>query len=205
MAAPLRVLGSERVALVGKTGSGKTYLAGRLTAALPRLVVLDPKGTLKGKWRLADWSDSRERQLRRGDPVRVRVPAPLDGDWEPYLWAAYEAGNCTVYVDEVYGVVPAGSRTPAALTALYTRGRELGIGTWAATQRPSWVPLFVLSEAEWLAQFRLSLDADRKRMAGLMGAGAALDNPPDKYGFYLFNQSWHRPAYFSKVSLAKGE
>jgi len=36
----------EHVAIFGMTGTGKTYLARRLLAVVPRVIVLDPKGDL---------------------------------------------------------------------------------------------------------------------------------------------------------------
>lgn len=187
----------ERVAIVGRTGAGKTYLAERLVRGLSRLVVIDPKGTL-ASWGLDDWSTTVRRELRRGEPVRARVVYPLDGDFEPVLAEIYEAGNITVYIDEVYGIVPPGSRPGPYFTALYTRGRELGIGVWAATQRPTWVPLFVLSEADWLFVFKLQLDEDRRRLAEILG-GDVLRPITDRHGMWIYNVHWDRPRYVKQL------
>ena len=112
----------ERVLLAGQTGSGKSYMVRALAARIPRLVVLDPKGTIPedGWTDLEDWSLHAERQLQTGKPVRIRVPphgpelsARESADyWEPYLLACYYAGDCTVYIDEMYGVSPPG-RAPS--------------------------------------------------------------------------------------------
>lgn len=194
---------NERVLLVGKTGSGKSYMARALVAGIQRLIVLDPKGTLGAEfaadWNLEDWSNRGAQLLAKGKPVRLRVPPPgPDADpveyWRPYLLAAYEARNVTVYIDEMYGVVPAGRQMPPELQALYTRGRELGIGVYAATQRPSWIPLFAISESEWLFTFRLMLEDDKKRMAGIMGP-LVLNGWADQYGYYLFSAQWNAPIY----------
>lgn len=185
--------------LVGRTGAGKSYLGRRFINGLSRLVVFDPKGTLATGWNLEPWSDKGERALLEGKPVRLRVPAPLDGQWDGYAQTIYHAGNCTLYIDEAYGVVPPGKRIPEYLNALYTRGRELRIGVWAATQRPTWVPLVMLSEAEWLFVFRLQMAADRQRMAELMGP--EVENVvKDKHGFYAYNVEWNKPRYFRGIS-----
>jgi hypothetical protein len=135
---------------------------------------------------------SSRRALRRGEPVRVRIAAPIGDDWEPLLAEVYAAGNVTIYIDEVYGVCHRGQAGPW-LTALYTRGRELGIGVWAATQRPSWIPLFVLSESEWLLTFRLQLEADQRRVAQMMGEDAYAELRG--HSFLLYNSEWERPVY----------
>lgn len=199
----LEILASERVALVGKTGSGKTTLALFLTKSLRRLVVFDPKGTLNTPtWRLEDWSQKGIQQLADGEPIRMRVPAPLSGNWEPYFAEIFSIGNCAVYIDEVYGVVPPQTKPGPMFTALYTRGRELNLGVIAATQRPTWVPLFVLSEAEWLFVFRLQLQIDRNRMSEI--AGPALLPPipsEDEFGFYVYNSLWNDPIYCDGLRL----
>lgn len=194
----MMVRGDERVAFVGKTSSGKTFAAEALANPLPRMVVLDPKGMLRNQWGLTDWDGNQAKLLAKGKPCRIRVPAPFDGDWEPYLKASYFAGGVTVYIDEVYGVVPPGRNPSEYLTALYTRGRELGIGVWAATQRPSKIPLFVLSEAEWSFVFRLLLLKDRQRMQETIGRIPEVP-AKDDHGFWLYHSSWNSPIYYPKI------
>lgn len=193
---------SDRVAIFGQTGSGKTFLARYLLARVKRLVVFDPKGTLRGQWRLAEWSDRTRSDLLDGDPVRVRVPAPLDGVWDDYLWDVYEAGNVTVYVDEMYGVVPIGKRPPDALNALYTRGRELGIGVVAVSQRPLWIPKQMISESSWFFGFRLMLEDDRRELAQIMGPDV-LERTTDRYGFWTFHAEWDRPIYTPQLIVKR--
>lgn len=192
---------ASRVFVAGKTGSGKTTLVRELLTPVKRLLVLDPKGTLNvPEWNLTDWSDRGRRALLAGDDVRLRVPAPLDGNWEPYCEAAYEAHELTVFIDEMYGVVPPGRRPSDSLVALYTRGREFEIGVWAATQRPVWVPLFAKSEAEWTFIFRLRLEDDRVHMAKL--CGPAVENPiPDDFGFYVYFETWEDAEYVPGIEL----
>lgn len=197
-----RIKTNERVAFVGKTGSGKTYAARSLLRHSSRLIVFDSKGTVNNdEWRTTDWNRVSAWKLKRGNDIRIRVPHPLDGNYEPYFKAAYEAGNCTIYIDEMYGVIGRSTRPEQYLTAVYTRGRELGIGVWAATQRPSWVPLFMLSEADWLFCFRLQMHEDRKRMAELMGEELRMENIA-KYHFWLYNGEWDSPKLYRGIESA---
>lgn len=189
---------NSRVAFVGKTGSGKTYAARILAARLPRLVVFDPKGTLFDNWNLEEWNDSTAKKLEKGKAIRIRVPAPLDNNWEPYFEACYYAGNCTVYIDELYGVIER-ANSGDYLRALYTRGRELNIGVWAATQRPSWVPLFALSEADWIFLFRLQMETDRKRMSEIMGQSVRRQELKN-HEVLVYHQSWERARYFDRIN-----
>lgn len=199
------VRSNDRTAIFGQTGSGKTFLSRYLLARVRRLVVLDPKGMLRGAadgWRLEEWSPATRRRLLEGEPVRVRIPYPLDRDWEPYLWDIYEAGNCVLYIDEMYGVVPIGRRPPDPLNAIYTRGRELGLGVVAVSQRPVWVPREMVSESTWFFGFRLMLEDDRKSLADIMGP-AVLDRIRDRYGFWTFNAEWEEPIYTPQLEIVR--
>lgn len=204
--ADLRIAPDQRVFTAGRTGSGKTYLERYLLRSANRLVACDPKGTLgrlAPEWNLEDWTDRGARQLARGDDVRLRIPAPLDGRWDDYLWAVYKAGNVILYIDELYGVVPPGKRAPEPLTACYTRGRELGIGVHSCTQRPSWIPLFAMSEADWFFIFRLTVEEDRKRLASFMGA-SVIEPIRDKYGFLTYSPEWEDPIYTPQLIVRRG-
>jgi hypothetical protein len=200
----IAVQSNQRVALVGKTASGKTYFARHLCAPLPRLIVFDPKGTLNTpEWNLGSGGDV-IRRLKAGKPGRLRVPAPFNGDWTPYLRLVWSLKNITLYIDEIYGVIEPGHKPPAEFSALYTRGRELGIGVWGATQRPVWVPIFCLSEAEWLFVFRLSMKSDRQRLMEFGDESGMLGNPiRDEHGFMTYNPAWRKPIYTPRYLAPK--
>jgi hypothetical protein len=130
-------------------------------------------------------------------PVRIRVVPGVAYNYERLFEYLYQQRNLTIYVDELYAVLPPSGRSPY-LQALYTRGRELGIGTWGSMQRPSWVPLYTLSESEWIYLFRLQLQADRKRMMEMIGdaAGAELKG----HELLVYHQSWDNPRQFAGIS-----
>lgn len=160
---------NERVALVGMTKSGKTYFARAILSHAKRLVVLDPKGLLYNR---TDWNlehfDEQYKRLEAGRDARLWVPPPLDdAEYEETFDKIMRLRNVLVYIDELYGVGPAqGSR---GLRAIFTRGRELGIGVWACSQRPKWIPRYALSEAEWRIMFRLEEEDDRIYMSKTIG------------------------------------
>ena len=195
----MQIKSNDRVTLVGQTGSGKTYLAKRLIAPLRRVLVLDAKDELDD-WNTLEFSHKTMRMIERSGEFRLRfVPAPGE-QWryEELFERAYYAGNVTVYIDELTDVVPHGTRPGIYLASLYQRGRALGIGVYACTQRPAWVPLFTLSEAQWLIVFRLRLEVDRKRMASIVGE-QVLQPVRDRFGFYIAHQSWSEPRYYRRL------
>ncbi len=196
----------ERVFICGKTGSGKTTLAKYLTAPVPRLIVLDSKGTL-ADWGLSEWNDESRQKFLEGERARVRVLAPLDDDsdpgefWNDVFRFAFDAGNVTIYIDELFAIVEPGARAPSYMSACYTRGREFGIGVWASTQRPSWVPLFTMSEAEHYFMFRLTLAKDRQTMAAFMTE--EVEQPiRESHGFYYMAAAADAPRYIPQLDIS---
>jgi hypothetical protein len=169
-------------------------------------VVFDGKGSLSA-WNLESWGNTARAKLLNGDPVRVRIQPPIVyGEdnldfWNKIMEIIYRAGNVTLYIDEIYAVVPP-NKTSNILFALYTRGRELGIGVWGSTQRPVWIPLVAMSEAEAFIMFRLQLDEDKKRLAAFMGND--IMNPiQDEHGFFYYNNQLENSQYYSRLETSR--
>jgi DNA helicase HerA-like ATPase len=202
--ADMKIHSNDRVLLAGKTGSGKTWLAEHLLNRVDRLVVIDPKDRLT-HWRLDVPSERDWRDFDRGEAGRFRLVSPIQDNtqawYEDQFARLYTVGNLIVYIDEAYGVLDKpGARPGKWLSAMYTRGRELGIGTWAATQRPSWIPGFLMSEADILIVFRLNMPDDRKKLAEI-GGEALSRRVPDTHGFYLYRLEDDSPTYFKTAEL----
>src|ERR1700690_1732966 len=106
----ISIKSNDRVFICGMTGSGKTYLSRFLTRSLSRLVVIDTKGTLKD-WNTEDWNLTTRSKLRNNEPVRIRIVPPWEvknvGEFlDDIILKCYQSQNVTVYIDEIYGVVP---------------------------------------------------------------------------------------------------
>jgi hypothetical protein len=192
---------NERVFLCGKTGSGKTYAAHKICRKLRRLVVLDPKARIDSEeWNLRPWDREARTLLANGEPIRTLVRAPIgpgaEEEWDRAYLAVLNAGNATLYIDEVYGVIE--GRPSPYLVAIWTRGRELGIGAYAASQRPAWVPIVMMSEAEHFFIFRLTVGDDRRRVAEFLGPDA-MEVIRDEHGFLYSRAEWDAPAYFPEL------
>jgi hypothetical protein len=170
------IIPGKRLAVVGRTGSGKTYLERwfMLRSGL-RWVVLDTKhdpgfndwrpsgGLLEPKALKRRWADT-PYIVVRPHPVQNN-PATLDY----YLGQLHDAfEGFGVCVDETYQVVT-GPRPGPGLTGLVTRGRVRRQAVILGSQRPSWVPRFMFSEADYVAAMSLTLLADRQRVFEFTG------------------------------------
>lgn len=169
---------TERMLIVGATGTGKTTLARKLIQSYiaedeeASVIIIDPKCTYdtgdddfkmvrapsalmwSGRHRLIHYRPNEENQdVGSYDKV--------------YKWA-YRRKNILVYTDETY-LTMRHTQSPDWQRACVTCGRELGIGMIFATQRPSGIDLRIYTESEHKVCFYLAHDDDRKRMAQEMG------------------------------------
>lgn len=163
----------EHVTVLGPTGSGKTKLAydllgGTATPKLPAVVmVMKPKDPPVQRWSRA----ARFRTVRHWPP-------PPPWPWQPQhppgwvLWPrhtfdpvedderlhrefraailhSYKRGRRILFADEVFGLSKE-LGLDRELGALWMRGRAMGCGLWAASQRPAHIPLHAYSAAQHL-------------------------------------------------------
>jgi len=207
----IEIATDERVFLTGRTRSGKTFLARNLLAPIERLIMLDPKGTL-ADWRLDPWDRESRRLLDHGEPVRARVALPPTAEddedfWNEVLFACWNAGNVTVYVDEVYLLKPMDHGTyPSYLSRVYTGGGERGIGAWATAQRPTLIPLTLMTEATHVFAFRLLREDDRVTLAKNTHPAMEEDIPSEyPHGFRYFNIDQDAPLFVPQYDAGRGE
>lgn len=116
-----------------------------------------------------------------------------------------EIGGLVVEIDEVYELVRQGKAAIKALEKGLTEGRSYGLGLILCSQRPTRLPLFIISEAQVYVIFKLRLKRDRMRMAECMQIDHDFPVPPGKHGFYWFQEEWDAPLLVSEgINLEEG-
>lgn len=209
---------NSRTIICGKTGSGKTYLAERILKNTKRLVVFDIKNNLAQRMNLQPGSKKNWSHLLRGKNIRIQVKYPPAGTdltdyYETMCGRILNVGNCVLYIDELYDVIgKLGGEIPYNFRAIYSRGREPiykefkgeeklvggNIGVIACTQRPSRIPLLVMTEVEQFFIFRLQNPDDRITAAGYTGQ-IVREPIEEEHGFYYYQSDMEAPVYVPKL------
>lgn len=190
---------NDRGVLIGKTGGGKTTLAQFLVEDewKPYSITWNPKASEKVlEWDQIHVTSLGELYSKEGDDDANRIiytPSALNArninnQYEFFYWI-YERRHTRLYIDEATEIQYNGLKPPDYLTACLNRGRERGVSTLTATQRPSGVPMNILSESEHYYVFRLNLPQDRKRVEEICGISIEMQLELKDYEFYYFNVS----------------
>jgi DNA helicase HerA-like ATPase len=153
---------TQRIAIVGRTGSGKTYAAAwhlskrnfdtmpwiifdfKYDPLLQNLGAIElPLGTLPDK-----------------PGLYIVHPFPDDKEGiDNYLWQIWKHENIGVFIDEGYMVGDS-----SAFRAILTQGRSKRIPMIILSQRPVWLSRFVFSEADFFQVFQLNILNDRMQI-----------------------------------------
>lgn len=174
----------KRVAIIGSTGSGKTFTACWVLAHADwhrrPCYVLD----FKGDGLIADigMQDINVNMPPPRKPGLYRVPLipeVTDDALTQFLWRVWRNENAIVYTDEGFMIPP---RDPA-FQALLTQGRSKNIQMITLVQRPVWCSKFVFSEASHFYVMRLQTADDRKYVSGYLD-GTPIDDLPRFHSYW---------------------
>lgn len=162
---------THRVSIFGRTGSGKTQFGAFVLSEAPfdrqPYVIVDYKGDAL--------LNSIDRAIEIGFNDVPRHPGlyvlhaePDDGDdMERWLRNVWKTENVGLFFDEMYELP--GKK---AFRSILTQGRSKHIPAICLSQRPCWIPRFVISETDFIACFHLHDPKDRESVQRLMPQGA---------------------------------
>lgn len=170
--------------IVGQSGSGKSVLARSLIYHIDKLIIIDPKRMFKPLPGMKVFNCPKKLKRSRSTFAMYRPSPALLDDMDSYNEVykyAYELGNITVYTDEIVGVITE-TKYPKYLKICYQMGREKSVRMLTSTQRPAWIPLFIVSECTSFYTFRLVMARDIKRMQECQ----PLYNPKNLPSRYIF-------------------
>jgi hypothetical protein len=161
---------SQRLAVIGRTGSGKTHaamwhLSQRSYMSRP-WIVFDTKGDDFIHELEKSQASVKEISIDASPPNKagIYIVRPLPSEQEEieaFLWKVWARGRTGVYIDEGYMIGKPGMGNPA-LNALLTQGRSKKIPMIVLSQRPVWLTRFVWSESDFFQIFHLNDIEDRR-------------------------------------------
>lgn len=176
---------SHRVAVAGRTGSGKTRFA---------VWLLSTQDYTKQPWVIFDYKGDELlnaskyvkeiglTEVPKKPGLYIIHPTHLDDfEVEAWLWKAWRKEKIGLYFDEAY-MVPGGQRSQkGALQAILTQGRSKRIPVIALTQRPVYVNRFITSEADFHVIFHLNFENDKKIVESFLPRGSLETDIPEFY------------------------
>lgn len=189
----LAVKNDERIAVIGQTKMGKTFLMERLLADQPRIIVVDSKERVRWKGfhltrnphatLLADKVIFRPDE--RGGDNANRGGVPPDWWWRAALDSLSQRGGGIIYIDELPVVVTA-NRIPGGLADLYRVGSELGVGVFGSAQESTTIHNTTLRQCDQIILFYNQGASDRDKVTDVVGDMGETTGFLGAYQFVVF-------------------
>ncbi len=201
----------KRVVVVGKTGSGKSFLIKNLiytSSVFPILLVdtkvdknfdefLDFLGVT-----IAEDAETAISSIIRF-PFVIYRPNPNEllnvEKIDSVLQFMYDFINpSAIIIDEAY-TLHSYTNIPRGYFSIITRGRSRGITVVSGMQRPKFVSRFILSEADEFYIFTLNDVEDRERVFDIIQFDEIIDKKLEKYHFFYYSIDEDELIYFSPI------
>lgn len=201
---PIRLPNSkQRLAVIGRTGSGKTvaalwHLSNANFDVMP-WVIVDFKtdeniNAIEG----AQYITTSDTPKHPG--IYIIQPHPQDVTFGDFLERIWQRENTGVYVDEGF-MMGENAKVENRFITLLTQGRSKHIPMIILSQRPVWMTRFVWSEADFFQVFQLTTKKDEKTIEDILPTNTVLDLP-DYHSVY-YDVGKKRVSYLSPVPDAE--
>lgn len=174
----------DRLAVLGRTGSGKTHFAAWALShanwpAVPWVIIdykYDP--LIKQIPQLEEIGV--DAKIPKHPGLYVVHPLPIEQEQvEGLLWRVWKKGNTGLWVDEGHILPDKGS-----LQALLSQGRSKSIPLIVLSQRPVWLNRFVLSESGYFSVFSMNDKRDRQTIASFLPGIDLEKKLPARHSYY---------------------
>lgn len=162
----IQIKSNERVFIIGKTGSGKSYWIKAQLPKLKRFIFYDVKHQHNDidAVLVRNIADLRT-ALKQHNHIVYRPLYPDDDEFNELCKLVYFIGNIILILDEIAYHVTSW-KIQKWHSAIMTAGRTRNIGVWNCTQRPREVTHnTIISESEHIIAFKLKLKTDRQKIA----------------------------------------
>lgn len=177
---------TQRITIVGRTGSGKTVFGTWLLSVSPfhkqPYIIIDYKRDelLNSVDRIREIGLNEKIPSRPGLYIVHPVPETDNDAVNDFLYKVWSQQDTGLFYDEAY-MIP---WRKGAFEGILTQGRSLHIPNIILSQRPAWVSQYAFSEADFLVAFHLNKPQDRDRITDITGGNidALL---PDHYCRYF--------------------
>jgi hypothetical protein len=174
---------AQRLAIYGKTGSGKTiaglwWLAQRSFDKIPWIILDFKRDTSIAKIPRLDEIEIDSSIPKRAGLYVVRPLPDSHDEVDAFLWKVWERGKVGLMIDEGYMI----NRFSKPFNAILTQGRSLKIPVIALSQRPSWLSPFLMSEADFHQVFFVQNPADINKLMEWVPYNGVLK--PNYFSYY---------------------
>ena len=174
----------DRLAVLGRTGSGKTHFAAW---------ALSHGNWDKVPWVIIDYKfDPLIAQIPQLEELKVDAKIPKaaglyvvhptpsqTAEVEALLWRIWRKGRTGLWVDEGHILPDRGS-----LQALLSQGRSKAVPVIILSQRPVWLNRFVLSESGYFSVFAMNDKRDRQTIQSFLPGLDLEEKLPARYSYY---------------------
>jgi len=162
----------EHIVFAGTTGAGKSYLAQEMLKKFDKTFIIDTQDSLSISATKVDSPKGLKLKLFWFKKIRY-VPKPeyMNSECWNYVFRTLLESSTKkrqkpriIYIDEIYHV-GYGASFPTWLPKAITTGRQRKLSFWISTQRPSQIPMPILSECTRFYVFYLGYEDDIKKLA----------------------------------------
>jgi hypothetical protein len=188
--AELTLNNDMRVGLIGRTRSGKSFLAESLLAGQKRVLIIDSKGDVE----FPGYFLTSNPAAALLEPKTIfRPDGPIHNSfWEDAMWHIHEQGGGIIYVDEMSEVCTANTM-PAGLRSIFRMGGGLGVGLWYSAQSATEITNTSLRQSDVIIMFLNIGASDRDKLMKITGDIAEVTAKLPLHHFVVYesaNQSY---------------